>query len=74
MISKDEAIEIAKKAIKGNITPQENCPIEVNQKNGKHVVTFVYVLPPGTRGPDFAAQVTVDSKSGKVEEILAGAD
>lgn len=74
MITQDEAIEIAKKAIKGSITPQQNAPIEVELKNDQYIVVFVCIWPPGTRGPDFSARVTIDAHSGRVLEILAGAD
>ncbi len=74
MITQDEAIKIAKKAIKGKVKPQPNAPIEVELKNERYIVTFVCVWPPGTRGPDFSARVTIDAPSGRVLEILAGAD
>ena len=74
MITQDEAIKVAKKAIKGIIKPQKNAPIEVKLKNGQYIVVFVSVWPPGTLGPDFAAKVTLDASSGQVLEILGGAD
>jgi hypothetical protein len=35
-------------------------------------VTFPHQNAPGVRGPDFDAQVTIDARTGKVLQILAG--
>ncbi len=74
MISEEVAVQIAKEAIVGKLTPQKDAPIETALIDDQYIVTFVMVLPPGTRGPDFSAQVTIDADSGDVLDILAGAD
>ena len=38
------------------------------------VVTFKTVLKPGTLGADYHAQVTLDSKTGKVLKVLGSQD
>ena len=72
MITRDEAIEIAKKAIEDGIATVPDAPIEVAYQDDQAIVTFVCILPPGTRGPDYDAQVTMDACSGEVLEVLAG--
>ena len=67
-----QAVDIARKAIKDSVTLQSGSPIKVEAK-GKHIiVTFVHVLPPGTRGPDYGAEVTIDAESAAVLQILVG--
>jgi len=72
MITEAEAISIAKNAIRGKVTPQEDAPIETELENERYVVTFVHVNPPDTLGPDFDAQVTIDANSGEVLNIIGG--
>lgn len=74
MITEDEAVAIARQAIEGKITPEEDAPIRVEWADNQYIVTFEVILPPGVRGPDFSAQVTIDANTGEVIEILAGAD
>ena len=72
MITKEEAIAIAEKAIEGAAKPQEGSPIETELKDGKYIVTFVAIWPPETLGPDYTARVTIDASSGEVLELLVG--
>lgn len=74
MITEDEAVAIARQAIEGKITPEEDAPIRVEWADNQVIVTFEVINPPGVRGPDFSAQVTIDAYTGEVLEILAGAD
>ena len=74
MISQDRAIEIARKEIKGKLEPQPNTPIKTELKNNQYIVTFINIWPPGTRGPSFAARVTIDAQSGKVLNAIGDAD
>jgi uncharacterized membrane protein YkoI len=72
MTTKSEAIEIAKKAIEGKVKPQENCPITVERKKFRYIITFVHINPPGVLGPDYDAKVTIDVQTGQVLDILGG--
>lgn len=72
MITKEKAIEIARAAIQGHAETQPGSPITVDMKNDQFVVTFVHINPPGTRGADFDAQVTINPQSGQVVQILGG--
>ncbi len=72
MITTAEAIDIARKAAKGKAELDAHGPLTVNTINGRYVVTFVHVNPPGVRGADFDAKVTIDAHSGQVLEILGG--
>lgn len=69
-VTKEQAIEIARQDIKEVVSLQAGSPIRVEQSKDCWVVTFVHVLPPGTRGPDYDAQVTVDRTTGAVVKIL----
>lgn len=71
------AIAIARDAIQGRVTPAEDAPVTVHRQRSffrvkSIVVEFGEVLPPGARGGDFAARVTIDPKNGQVGEVLAG--
>ncbi|MBW4644930.1 MAG: PepSY domain-containing protein [Goleter apudmare HA4340-LM2] len=72
MITQDQAIEIAKQEIQGKVEPQQDAPIKVELKDNRYIVVFEHINPPGTRGPDYDAKVTIDGNSGKVLEILGG--
>jgi len=72
MITQDEALKIARRAIKGKVTPQQDAPVEATLNNDQYIIVFVHINPPGRRGPDFDAKVTIDARSGKVLEILGG--
>lgn len=70
MLTSDEALAIARKAIAGKAELQKGAPVSVERKDGAYVVTFVHINPPGTRGPDYDARVTIDAETGKVTELL----
>ena len=70
MITRDEAVEIARKEAGTSIKP--DTPVKVRQKKDQYVVEFRLVWPPGTRGPSFV-RITVDAGSGKVLERLMDA-
>jgi hypothetical protein len=67
-----EAHRIARAALAGLIELEQDGPVTV-QRRGRHwVVEFGYENPPGVRGPDFEARVTLDADTGEVVEVLAG--
>lgn len=72
MISKEEAIQSARTALQGNVDLSPGGGVEVVQRGDVYVVTFTRNDPPGTRGPAYDAQVTVDARTGKVTELLGG--
>ena len=72
MITRTEALDIARKAIEGSVVPQAGAPVDVQLADGRYTVVFTHILPPGTRGPDYDARVTIEASSGKVLEILGG--
>lgn len=72
MITESSAIEIAEKAIEGKVELQEGSHIVAKLQKGRYIVTFVRVNPPGVRGPDYDARVTIDAKTGDILEILGG--
>ena len=72
MISKEEALDIAKKRIHRHADYVKSLAIRVELQGAVYIVTFPFYLPPGTRGPDYAARVWIDAKTGAVLKILAG--
>jgi hypothetical protein len=70
------AIDLARKAIVGKAKSDDDAPITVTHKrNMLHklvIVEFGAYNPPGTRGPDFAARVTLDAKTGEVKDLQVG--
>ena len=70
MISQDEAIDIARKEAGTSIKP--DAPVEAELKEGRYIVEFKSVWPPGTRGPDFV-RITIDANDGSVIERLMDA-
>jgi hypothetical protein len=71
-----KAIEIARKAIVGKVKSDDDGPVTVTheRKLFRKLVVVEFGLPdrPGVRGADFAARVTINAKSGEVEDIQAG--
>ena len=71
-----QAIDIARKAIVGKAKSDDDAPITVTHERKKlHkvvVVEFGAYNPPGVRGPDFSARVTLDAKSGEVKDLQVG--
>jgi len=73
MITETEALAIARKAIEGKIEPEKGAPVKVEQQGDHYVVTFTHIpSSPNERGPDYAAQVTLDARTGKVLKVYAG--
>lgn len=72
MLTESEAIAIARRALVGKVTPQDGAPVVVDTEGDRLIVTFVHHNPPGVRGPDYDARVTLDRRSGRVLEILGG--
>ncbi len=71
LITEDKAIEIAKKAIQGH-NYDKTGKITIELKEEQYIVTFPFKLPPNSLGPDYAARVWIDSKTGKVIKLLSG--
>jgi hypothetical protein len=73
-ISREQAISIASGA--HNMNYYRAGQIEVELKGDQYIVTFPADkrTPPGTRyrGPDYAARVWVDAKTGKVQKVMVG--
>lgn len=72
MISSTQAIAAASDAIAGTVELQPGAPITAVLSGEVYVVTFGYLLPADTLGPDYAAVVAVDAFSGTVINILSG--
>ena len=70
MKTQEEAVELARQAVVGKATLQPEGPVETVRENDRYIVTFVHVNPPGVRGPDFDARVTLDASTGDVIQIL----
>ena len=71
-ISPSRAIEIARAALPGKVDLPRDARANVERRGDRYVVTFPVTLPPGVRGADYHARVTVDAVTGKVVEILGG--
>jgi len=72
MITESVAIEIAQEAIVGKVEVQDENLVTVTLEGDRYIVTFERDNPPGVRGPDYDAKVTIDAESGDVLEILGG--
>jgi len=71
LISKEQAIAIARQKIVGEVTLlDEDEPVTVTKEDGHYVVTFVRRNPPGTRAADYDARLTIDANSGEVLKFL----
>jgi hypothetical protein len=70
LITSEEAIDIARRATVGKATLEHGAPISVERENDRYVVTFVHENPPGVRGPDYDAKVTINAHDGNVIDIL----
>jgi uncharacterized membrane protein YkoI len=71
-ISEARAIEIARQAIQGKVDLQSPGAVTVKRERGRYVVIFEHYNPPGVRGPDYDAKVTIDAMTGDVIELLGG--
>ena len=72
MITKSQAIEIARAAIRGRVKTYEGAPITVELKDRDYIVTFGWLPPKGAKGgpimgPSYAARVTLDAYTGSVK-------
>ena len=72
MISESRAIEIARAACAGKMEIPADVQPRVSVAGRRCVVVFPTKLPPGTRGADYHAKVTLDAKTGAVIEVLGG--
>ncbi len=70
MITAGQALDIAHAAALQHMQIDLANPIEVRLLDGRYIVTFVHSNPPGVRGPDYDARVTLDVATGNVLEIL----
>lgn len=71
-ITEAQAIEIARRAIQGKIDLQSPDAVKVRRERGRYVVIFEHDNPPGVRGADYDAKVTIDRATGDVIELLGG--
>jgi hypothetical protein len=71
-ISEARAVEIARAAVRDKCEIQPGSPIEISYSKGRYIVTFKHLNPPGIRGADFDAQVTLNASSGEVIAVLGG--
>jgi hypothetical protein len=72
MIDEAEALRRAEEAVRGLADITEGNPQRVEFEGDRCIVTFERNDPPGTRGPDYDAQVTLDAETGEVLGILGG--
>jgi len=70
MLERVEALAIAEQAIQGKMNEQRGAPVTIQLGEGRYIVTFGRVNPPGVRGPDYNVRVTIDAESGEVLELL----
>lgn len=68
-VTETAAIAIARNAARGIEMPQGIAP-QLRTTGDLWIVTFPMPLPPGTRGPDYYAQIQVDRRTGKVMKVL----
>lgn len=73
MLTRDEAVGIAGKAVEGTFESHELARIDVELVDDRYIVTFVLIVPPLTVGSGFV-QVTLDARTGEVLERLRDAD
>ena len=69
-ISREKALEIARKANMMNYDKSQE--IRIYLAGGIYTIIFPIKLPPGALGPDYAAKIEIDAKSGKVISVMAG--
>ena len=70
-ITKAEAIEIAKDAMK-KIKHDESLQPKITLDCGIYTVIFPIYVPSGTFGPDYAGKVEIDARSKKVVRVFMG--
>ena len=69
-ISKEKALEIARKVNMMNYDKSQE--VRIYLKGGVYTIIFPIKLPPGALGPDYAAKIEINAKSGKVISVMAG--
>ncbi len=72
IISKEEAITIARHAVGSSMSLPEDGEVTVELKGEQYIVIFVHKLAPGVRGADYDAKVYLDARTGEVAKILVG--
>ena len=72
MIDQDRAREIALQAVDGFVAMPPGTPVTAERRDDRFVVTIGSGPPPGVRGADYQARITVDANSGEVLELLFG--
>ena len=72
MISDDDAVAAARAALVGRVNPRPAAPVRVTREGARIIVEFGRLDPPGTRGPDYDARVSVDGESGRILAVLGG--
>lgn len=72
LISEDQAIDLARKAVGNSIKLQEKGEVKVELKGDQYIVTFVHKVLPGWRGAGYDAIVYLNVKTGHVEKVLGG--
>jgi len=74
LITRTDAIRVAREEIgRTRIGLQKGAPVTVDLVDGIYIVTFKRVNPPGVRGPDFDARISIRADTGKVTKIEVGA-
>ena len=71
-MTQQEAVEIARRAVVGKADVPASAPTEVEFENDRVIVIFRTQLPPGTRGADYHAKVTLNARTREVMQILGG--
>ena len=72
IVTRAEAIEIARRTIDGHIRISSDATLEVAESVDRFVIEWRRHHPPQVLGPDYDARVTVDRVTGKVLEFLVG--
>jgi uncharacterized membrane protein YkoI len=71
-ISHEEAVLAARSAVRDHLTLSEGADVRIEEEDDRIVVEFGSPTPPGQRGPDYEARVTVNAQTGEVIDILGG--
>jgi hypothetical protein len=71
-LTDEQAINAALAAIEGKVSMPPGVVPRVERQAGHIVVTFPTSHPPGFRGADFHAQVTLHPDTGEIIQLLGG--
>ena len=71
-VNRDNVAGIAREYCKGLLEIPTDCVPTVEETFATFVVVFPVKYDRPMRGPDYYAKVTVDKKTGKVTQVLAG--